>query len=64
MTNTSSSDVTVFTTADDKIETTVRLPDGAGPFGVVASPDGRQVFVSNSGTGTISVIDPSSNATC
>jgi YVTN family beta-propeller protein len=53
--------VTVIDTATNTVVATV--PVGVGPFGVAATPDGRRVYVTNSGGPySVSVIDTATNA--
>jgi YVTN family beta-propeller protein len=42
---------------DPRFGPTGRITTGAEPFDIVATPDGRRVFVSNSGQDTITVLD-------
>ncbi|HET6519158.1 MAG TPA: YncE family protein, partial [Geminicoccaceae bacterium] len=43
---------------DDRVGANGELTTGAEPWSVVASPDGRRVFVANSGQDTITVLTP------
>ncbi|MGI5944288.1 MAG: hypothetical protein ACOX7X_06000 [Methanosarcina flavescens] len=44
-------------TATDIVKTTVKV--GKDPQGVTVTPDGKEVYVANSGSDTVSVIDTS-----
>ena len=69
VTNTGSRTVTVIDTAthtrvdiNPATPTVDRIPVGDNPISVVFSPDGRIAYVSNSGSGTVSVIDTATHA--
>src|SRR2546427_3243346 len=45
----------VIDTAQNKVLSTISVPKG--PHGLVATPDGRKVYVSSDGASTVTVID-------
>src|SRR5882724_1839731 len=47
--------VAVIDSSTDQVTTTI--PVGANPIRICVSPDRRKAYVSNSGSGTVSVID-------
>lgn len=51
--------VTVIDTATNKVTATV--PVGADSYGIAISPDGRQVYVANSGSANVTVISTSTS---
>src|SRR5215468_3485605 len=51
--------VAVIDTAQNKVTGTISVPKG--PHGLVATPDGRKVYVSSDGASTVSVIDTSTD---
>ena len=59
VTNTDSNCVTVIDRQEDMVVATIAV--GRAPVGIVASTDGRQVYVANSGSDSISVIDTARN---
>jgi len=59
ITNYGSNEVSVINTATNRV--TATIPVGAGPEGIVITPDGTKVYVANYEDGTISVIDTASN---
>ena len=59
VTNTDSDCVTVIDREQDMVVATFAV--GRAPIGIVASADGRRVYVANSGSATISVIDTATN---
>src|SRR5262249_46532507 len=52
--------VAVLDTASNRVLTTIPVP--AGPHGIVATPDGRFVYVSSDGASTVSVIDTATDS--
>ncbi|WP_258528156.1 YncE family protein [Streptomyces sp. NBRC 110611] len=46
---------------DPASHATQNIPVGDFPSGISALPSGKQVFVSNTGSGTVSVIDTHTN---
>ncbi|HID31367.1 MAG TPA: YncE family protein, partial [Desulfobacterales bacterium] len=59
VTNTDSDCVTVIDRLQDVVVATIAV--GRAPAGIVASADGRQIYVANSGADSISVIDTARN---
>jgi YVTN family beta-propeller protein len=57
--NIGSGSVTVINRSDDSVK---NIPTGAGAEGIAITPDGREVWVTNRGANTISVIDVASDA--
>jgi YVTN family beta-propeller protein len=51
--------VSVIDTATNTVQTTITV--GNAPFDVAAAPDGKRVYVPNSGSSTVSVIDTATN---
>jgi len=54
--------VSVIDTATNSLITIVSDPSLVNPAGIVITPDGTRLYVANSGSGTVSVIDTASNA--
>lgn len=59
ITNLSSNDVSVISTANNSLIATVAV--GRSPWGVSVSPDGSRVYVANIGSNSVSVISTASN---
>jgi YVTN family beta-propeller protein len=60
ITNGDSNNVSVIETATNTVIATVNVSDG--PFGVVATSDGKKVYVANLGSNNVSVIDTATNS--
>ena len=60
ITNVTSKNVSVIDTATDTVIGSP-IPLGNVPIGIAVTPDGRKVYVANSGDNSVSVIDASKN---
>ena len=55
--NTGSNDVSILSTADNTVATTIALPRDSRPIGVALNPNGRYLYTADGGSNRVSVLD-------